>query len=438
MTEYLQQSSHNVDNSNISNKINSNIHTLLTEFFMLDDLKQITLDAGILLGCPLLVLDGTFHIIAHYSPPGFSDALFDSAVRCGEITYEVGAIISRSPVLCSKTADYIKLIESPYPRRFAPLISAGVRLGYLVCVDTDGHLEQIPVQTWHLVEQILSKQLFVEASRQNRTFETTEDILINLLDGGFSSEAHFRLQTVNTWLSDFNPYTFALIDLTAYHSTYNGKRHLKEEVESQFPLSHPFLYKGSVFLFLQKKEDISIFSAMAAEFQLKVIVSEPLKNLFDITVLYHTAHEALELITDERFHGKHVCFVEQLRTPLLLKNLEGRDDLIPNKLRILEAHDREKDTQYCETLYYYLICCHSLKKTCDVLFTHRNTILYRIRKMQEDFFIPLDEPSWHADLLFGVSLILFRTRGPDFFCIPQQNKIHADIYSLPILEKEKS
>lgn len=53
-------------------------------------------------------------------------------------------------------------------------------LGYLVCVDTDGHLKQIPSQTWHTVEMILA---------------------------------------------EFHPSAFALIDLSAYHSMYQGKRH---------------------------------------------------------------------------------------------------------------------------------------------------------------------------------------------------------------------
>ena len=132
--------------------------------------------------------------------------------------------------------------------------------------------------------------------------------------------------------------------------------------------------------------------------------------------------EALELMTDERFHGEPVCSVAQLRTPLLLKNLEGRGDLIPIALHRLAARDREKDTQYCETLYHYLTCCHSLKKTSDALYTHRNTVLYRIRRLQEDFAIPLEEPSQHADLLLGVSLILFEIKGPDFFLRAPKNE----------------
>ena len=396
--------------------------TLLEQFFAQDDLGKLTVSTGELLGCPLLVLDDTFHVAAHYLPLGFSDALFETAVRRGEISYEAGAIISENAMLTAGWADYVQLADSPYRRRFAPLVSAGVRLGCLICVDTDGHLEKIPPQTWELVEHILSKQMFVEASHQDKLFETAEDILMHLLDGGFSSAAHFQLQASGTYLADFHPRAFALIDLETYHNAYMGKRHLKEELEAQIPDSHPFLYKGDVFLFLHREGDGDIFSELAEEFQLKILISAPIDDLFTLPQLYRTAREALELMKDDRFHGEAVCSAQQLRTPLLLKNLEGRGDLVSPELRRLAVHDREKGTQYCETLYHYLTCCHSLIKTSNALYTHRNTVLYRIRRLQEDFLIPLEEPSQHADLLLGVSLILFDTKGPDFFLRTPKNE----------------
>ena len=45
---------------------------------------------------------------------------------------------------------------------------------------------------------------------------------------------------------------------------------------------------------------------------------------------------------------------------------------------------------FCVQLSYYLTCRCSLKDTCEALFTHRNTVLYRIRKMREDFAVPPD------------------------------------------------
>ena len=388
---------------------------LLSEFFAQDDLKALAADAGALLECPLLVLDDTFHVAAHHRPFGFNDSHFQDAIRHGEITYEAGAIISQSEALIAGRADYVKLEGSEYRRRFTPLISSGVRLGYLICVDTDGHLQNIPPEIWNIVEQILAKQAFIEASRQDKPLETAEDILMHLLDGGFSSAPYFHLQASGTYLADFHPSGFALIDLTAYHNEYLGKRHLKDELGVRFPQSHSFLYRGDVFLLLHEKTDFKGFSALAEEFQLKLVMTDGINDLFDLPALYRTAHEALELMMDHRFHSGNVCTVEQLRTPLLLKSLEGRSDLIAKEIRALAAHDREKDTQYCETLYHYLTCCRSLKKTCDALFTHRNTVLYRIRRIEDDFNISLDEPTIHADLLLGVSLLLFQEKGPDFF-----------------------
>lgn len=399
-----------------------NAEALLDEFFSQDDLRQLALSTGELLGCPLLVLDDTFRIAAHHLPLGFSDALFETAVRRGEITYEAGAIISGNAMLTAGWADYVQLADSPLPAAFCTSHQRGraPRLPHLRGYGRT--FEKIPPQTWELVEHILSKQLFMEVSRQDKPSETVEDILMHLLDGGFSSAAHFQLQASGIYLADFHPRAFALIDLETYHSAYMGKRHLKEELEAQIADSHPFLYQGDVFLFLHREGDADTLSALAKEFQLKILVSEPLDELFDLPGLYRTAREALELMTDERFHGEPVCSVAQLRTPLLLKNLEGRGDLIPIALRRLAAHNREKDTQYCETLYHYLTCCHSLKKTSDALYTHRNTVLYRIRRLQENFAIPLEEPSQHADLLLGVSLILFEIKGPDFFLRAPKNE----------------
>ena len=388
---------------------------LMTDFFLQDDLKQLAIDTGILLDCPLLVLDDTFHIAAHHMPVCFSDPVFQDAVRYGQITYEAGAVISQSSALRSGLPDYIKLEDSIYQRRFAPLKSSGVCLGYLICVDVDGHLTEIPQKTWHIVELILAKQLFIQASRQNKLFETAEDILINLLNGSFSAEAYFQLQSANTYLADFHPSACALIDLTAYRNRYLGKRHLKEELRTRFPLSHAFIYKGDIFLFLLENQNLDLFSALAEEFHLKIIISDPVCKLFDLPSLYSTARDALTLMLDKRYHGNCISTVSSLKTALMLKKMSDHKELISPALHRIFEYDQEKKTQYCETLYWYLASSHSLKKTCDALYTHRNTVLYRIRKIQEDFGLTLDDPSAYLELLMGVSVLLFNIKGPDFF-----------------------
>ena len=68
---------------------------------------------------------------------------------------------------------------------------------------------------------------------------------------------------------------------------------------------------------LYREGDSDIFSELAEEFQLKILISAPIDDLFTLPQLYRTAREALELMKDERFHGEAVCTAQQLRTPLL-------------------------------------------------------------------------------------------------------------------------
>ena len=72
----------------------------------------------------------------------------------------------------------------------------------------------------------------------------------------------------------------------------------------------------------------------------------------------------------------------------------------------------EEGSLYCLTLYTYLCCHHSLQETCAQLFTHRNTVLYRIRKMKEEYGIPLEDPGQHAALLMSSALMLL-SHDPD-------------------------
>ena len=273
----------------------SGADALLSDFLAQDDVRLLARDAGRLLNCPLLVLDDTFRIAAHYRPDGFADALFDSAVRMGQITYEAGAFISKSPLLSEGKPDYIQIENSDHQRRFALLVSSGVRLGYLICVDAGDHLRAVPEETFRMVEAVLAKQLFMEATRRDdRPFETAEEILMHLLDGGFASAPYFRLQTAGTYLADFHPAAFALIDLSAYHAQYLGKSQLKDELIYRFRDSHPLLYKGDVFLFLQSGYSEGDLAAISREFHLKAAVSDPISDLYALPALYRAARETLE------------------------------------------------------------------------------------------------------------------------------------------------
>ena len=84
------------------------VDALLTSFFARDDLDALTAQAGAMLGCPILILDDTFHVFSSYCPLDFTDALFRKTLLRGELTFEVSAAISQSQTLAEGTADFVR------------------------------------------------------------------------------------------------------------------------------------------------------------------------------------------------------------------------------------------------------------------------------------------------------------------------------------------
>jgi len=61
-------------------------------------------------------------------------------------------------------------------------------------------------------------------------------------------------------------------------------------------------------------------------------------------------------------------------------------------LGAIENYDRENSTQLVETLRMYLNCNGSVNETATRMYTHRNTINYRMRKVRELFPFDMDDP----------------------------------------------
>ena len=49
----------------------------------------------------------------------------------------------------------------------------------------------------------------------------------------------------------------------------------------------------------------------------------------------------------------------------------------------LKKHDDDSGSEYVKTLYHYLLCGKKLTEAADSLFIHRNTLKYRLSRIQE-------------------------------------------------------
>ena len=386
-----------------------NLHTFLDDFMQTDDLRLLMRDVYELFHCPAMVVDVAFRAIAWHSPADFRDAPFEGSVARGTLTYETSSFL-----LDGGGARFVSLEDSPYRRRFSPLVTGGVAVGYLILVDVDGRLDGADPDLLSSVEAALAKQLSLETSRGGTPANAGEAVLQSLLEGKFEDEALFRLQADAAGLRHFDPQRLVMVNLELYHSANWTEDALRRSIISVFPDSRPLLYAGALLFFINSAPDMALFRSLAGQFSLRLLVSEPVGGLFRLPRTHAAAQRIMDYLLPRRPHP-FAAAAEDLHALMQLRALREAGSQPCPEVRALALRDAEEQSLYCLTLYTYLSCRHSLQETSARLFTHRNTVLYRVRRMKEDYGLPLDDPEKQLTLLLSAALALLEQGRDDLF-----------------------
>lgn len=387
---------------------------LLNDFFAGDSLEALVRDAGGALGCPMLVVDNTFHILASFVPHGFYDSVFDAAIKRGEITYEAISALNWDLAPAPLAGVFQPVQDSAYERRFSRLVSGGVRMGYLICVDWRGELRETPDGDFRRVEAVLAKQLVCRRGPDRSYSTTAQEVLTQLLDGKFSGPSAFYAQMGTTYLAGYNASRLALIDLGLYHSSNFRDDTLKNELLQEFPASRPFLYQDRVVLLLNDSHSPDRLDGLSERYRLRTVISERFDELYNLPAVYSAVTEVMEyrLPGAEGAFSAYMC---QYRYLMALRRLAGAHELAEPAVRTMHRHDAEHGTQLCLTLYTYLICHHSVQLTCERLYAHKNTVMYRLHRIKDDFGVNLDDVENTAPLLLSAALALLDDRMDRLF-----------------------
>lgn len=106
-------------------------------------------------------------------------------------------------------------------------------------------------------------------------------------------------------------------------------------------------------------------------------------------------------------HTPHVIVYNDNIVNLMLFRNSKREDMktyLPDELRLLIEYDKENDSHLIETLRYYFANSCNISKTANNMYLHRNTVVYRINRIQE--LCNCDLTNVDTIVLFSLSLKL--------------------------------
>ncbi len=359
--------------------------------------------------CPAVIVDDAFHIAASCAVSDYNDPAYRTAVSHGELSLDTCAAISAH----SGEKDFtVGMGNKEY--RVLRLENGDTVLGYMILISA----ADMPcdTETLNFTAALVSKQLFFE--RWQSFAGTAEEILAALFDGEFSDEEHFKISASATYLSNFHPERFALIDLQ--RCTPAAAAFLQTQLKNEFHASHPFIYKGKAVMFLHGDHSMLRLAELAGQNGATAAVSEKLQGIFSAARLYPAAAATLDYLNGKG-KGGALAFAEDYTLLLTLRAAAEKGTVFDTDVKKMAEHDKESAGELCLTLYTYLCCRHSLKDTCERLYTHRNTVLYRIRRIKEFFGIDTDNPDLCTAYLLQAALELIKTGNDEMF-IRSENK----------------
>ena len=93
-----------------------------------------------------------------------------------------------------------------------------------------------------------------------------------------------------------------------------------------------------------------------------------------------------------KYHAEKRFFLYEDYFPVHLTQLCESGFPCYQPVELLNEYDNTHHTQYCLTLFTYLVNERNAVKTAQTLYLHRNTLKYRIEKIEELMPLDLDSP----------------------------------------------
>ncbi len=116
------------------------------------------------------------------------------------------------------------------------------------------------------------------------------------------------------------------------------------------------------------------------------------KDISSLALCYDRAKAAVTMAARKR---KDLLYYEDMGMYRLLYAVKDEallEEMGNEPLRVLEEYDRKHNSNYVETLEMYLKYDRSIQAVSEAMFTHRNTVIYRVNNIKKLLNLELDSP----------------------------------------------
>lgn len=172
------------------------------------------------------------------------------------------------------------------------------------------------------------------------------------------------------------------------------------------------LYTNKIVLFVPADKTDEDYSSALYEWNLRCGVSQSFEDISEARTFYRQADSALRLSRElsfenccNHFEDMSIYFMlNDIHDPFRLKQMVS-----PGIFRLMQA-DQESNSELLNTFENYVDCVGNINVVSEKMFVHRNTVKYRIGKIEEILQTDLKDPASYHNYMLSFKIIDYLKR----------------------------
>lgn len=364
-------------------------------------------------GNPILLADQSFKIIACSGADDISDPFLQNIVQEGFFPESYIKQTARKSEVKSTSIDVIPPVKSDGHRNYMvmDLEVKGRYFGFATLVEESPFRDGDNMMFSYLC-RILVTELRGVANQPYAYMRDSEYVLLEMLDNKLQGRI-LQARISQSGLS-FSPDKKRLLVLRERNSDTEQKLRYEFLLDSFFnrlQKSPCVIYRDAIVCLIDEGSTALFTGDTPASltdllqfYNLICGISNEIADPRKLSMYYEQALNALTLAERLKDPGLYF-FHENYSVFTLLDLVSSKAQLSeycsPRYMQLLK-YDSRNDTNYAATLSAYLECGHDSLRTAEKMHVHRNTIIYRLKRLEELFGIRLDD----ADELFSIHFTL--------------------------------
>lgn len=373
---------------------------ILEDLIVSGSMEQLVETGSRYLGCPFMILDSLQNIMCS----AIDNEALESGVR--NRIAELQPFSEQPGVERFNTIDratYILCVEKEKPGE-SMLISQftvdGKAFGYLIVDHGNNQLTLKDYYRTSVMSSLVCK-LILSWDRVRNPINSFEALFLRILEGNMTSANALEECRKLNWLIP-DRMRILVAEREDGQGAPSNLQPAFDDLLRLFSSAKGLLYTNKIVLFVDEKEKSDSLESALSEWRMRCGVSQLFGDLEEARKYFKQADSSLRLSSELHFESR-ICRFEDMNVYFMLDEIHDPEKLkqmiSPGIYKLMET-DRETGSELLETFEQYVDCVGNINIVSETLFVHRNTVKYRIGKIEEILQTDLKDPaSYHVYML---------------------------------------